>query len=102
MFKLGLMLLSISLSCTALAGVTCEEKVDKVRVHSNGGIYIFTEKACSGRCLLQWDSEDKKESGLAALLAARAAEKAVTMHWPDLTSCDDVNVMDASPNFIDF
>ncbi len=102
MLRLIVLLFSVGLPFSVVAGVTCEEKITKIRLHYNGGIYFFTEKACLNRCLLQWDSEDKKESGLAALLAARTADMPVAMHWPDLDSCELTNSTDSSPNFIDF
>ena len=87
---------------SAFAGVSCPETVTQLRSHMNGAIYFQTETTCLSRCKINWDTDEKKNKALSVLLAARTTDREIEFYWPDIDSCSQQNVTDASPNFINY
>lgn len=92
----------IIFSCVdAWSAAECTEKVTRVINHKNNGIYFQTDKTCSSNwCQIAWGTEAANNRGFSVLLTAKTTDKTVTIYWPELSSCDALNPVYKSPEYI--
>lgn len=85
----------------AWSAAECTEKVTRVINHKNTGIYFQTDKTCSSNwCQISWGTEAANNRGFSILLTAKTTDKTATFYWPELNSCDSLNPVYKSPEYI--
>lgn len=97
--KIVVVLLMLAVN-KSFAGIYCVENVDRVIVHSNGGVYFKTDKTCSGGwCQIDWADADRIDRAYSMLLTAKTTGTPLTFYWL-LESCDQINETYSSPGSV--
>jgi len=82
------------------SGIHCSEKITRAILHKNSNIYFQSSKTCPNWCQIKWSGEGDKDRAYSTLLAARTADRNVTIYWENLDSCDETNPTYQSPGYI--
>ncbi|MBC7489452.1 MAG: hypothetical protein H7240_05135 [Glaciimonas sp.] len=75
----------LSFACvTANAGVECLERVTRVILHSNGGVYFMVDTTCTTTwCQINWGTAEKNKLAFSMLLTAKVTGKPLKFYWPN-------------------
>jgi hypothetical protein len=88
------------------AYVSCTEKVTRVHIHKNGGMYFNTETVCGNKwCKLDWQDSNQIDRAYSAMLTSITTDKEMTITWStdDLNDCSSsIQASHGSPIWIDF
>lgn len=100
MGKVKIFILCLSLFSTSLyAGDYCREKITTL-ILDGSNIHFKSSKTCPNWCRVNsnW-SDEQKNRAYSMLLAARTADREVTMYWNELASnCEKVVETHSSPS----
>ncbi|WP_444909310.1 hypothetical protein [Microbulbifer sp. TRSA005] len=92
----------ILLNNAVYASVQCSEKVLRTIVHKNGSVYFSTDKTCADMwCKIDFEDPKQIDRAYSMLLSATVADKSVAFVWPNISTCDEKNSNQASPDYLD-
>lgn len=96
------LLLMLSISLPVRAYITCTEHVAQVIVHQDGNVYFMTDQTCTsnGWCMLSWSSASAMNQAYAMMLTAVAQGVPLVFAWGNITNCNALNQLYASPLYI--
>lgn len=86
----------------ARADVGCRETITALIMHSNGNVYFTTSQTCTSWCVVSFSGTTGNNQAYAMLLTARAQSTSLWFDWPNLTSCSQLNAVNATPSFMEF